>query len=126
MHCGSLYFSINWSILVKLSIVSVCVLSCAFVVCRVFSGNPLFYSFSLLSFPFQFHCFLIILLLLPSFCFVFLIYSSFPSLLSGLDVLIFCFLMKAFNAIGFFLRIILAAFVEWIRCFNFLFSSEII
>ena len=36
-------FSENGPFMVKLSIVNICILSCAFVVCRVCSGNPLFY-----------------------------------------------------------------------------------
>lgn len=89
-----------------LSIVNICILSWAFVVCRVCSGKPLFYWFSLLPFPFQYHCFLLLLLLLPSLCLLWiLIYSSFSSLLCGLDVLIFCFLIKAFNAISFSLKL---------------------
>lgn len=79
-----------------------CVGSVVVILCSIdFLYYPFLFSF--IVFCSYYYCCLL------SACFEFLIYSSFSSLLCGLDVLIFCFLIKAFNAIGFSLRIILAA-----------------
>ena len=68
--------------------------------CLVLGSSFVFLSKEWMLFSFIVFCSYYYCCLLSA-CFVFSIYSSFSSLLCGLDVLIFCFLIKAFNAIGF-------------------------